>query len=404
MEKFSIITFGCRLNQYQSEKIREWLSACNLSYTKNPEEADLLVINGCVVTHRGERDTRKAIHKYHKKGKRIIATGCYIKLPYVKPEKDIEFKEFHDILDDFTPLSHPVLGQTRHRTLIGIQEGCDFRCSYCIVPYTRGKARDRNPEEILREIGNYVKNGTKEIVLTGTDIGSFGKTSGVKLHILIREIKKNFPDLLIRLSSILPPHVNMEIIDLFREDILMPHIHLPLQSASDRVLRSMRRPYKLKRYLKAFWQLYESNPNMAIGTDIIVGFPTETDSDFEETYKIMEQLPFAYAHVFLYSKRPMTDAAKLQELPYSLIKQRERALIELVDSKKKAFVRKFRGKTLAAIIEYKNHKTIKGTTENYIKFISHDSELNIGEGDIVKILVNEEYKAYAKATILSQVL
>ena len=403
MEKFSIITFGCRLNQYQSEKIREWLLACNLYYTENPEEADTVIVNGCVVTHRGERDTRKTIHKYIKKGKQVIATGCYAKLPYTKLEKGIIFKTYEEIFTDFTPEHPPLFSQSRHRTLIGIQEGCDFKCSYCIVPFVRGKARDRNPHEIVREIESYVQNGTKEIVLTGTDIGRYGKTSNIQLSTLIRRIKERFPELFIRLSSILPPHVTGDIIDLFRERILLPHIHLPLQSGSDKVLKSMRRPYKLQTYLDAFWELYESNSNMAIGTDIIVGFPTETDEDFEKTYELIEELPFAYAHVFLYSKRPFTEAFKLKELPYSLIKQREKRLLKLVARKKRDFIGKFIGKPLMAIAEYTNHKFIKGTTENYIKFIAPTGDSKIIQGDAVKITITDTIKDdfSAKAILLS---
>ena len=397
--KFSIITFGCRLNQYQSEKIRERLSACNLSFTENPEEAELVIVNGCVVTHRGERDTRKAINKYSKKGKKVIATGCYIKLPHVHPVNNVIFKEFHDFLRDYGTKNTPIFQQKRHRTLVGIQEGCDFRCSYCIVPFTRGKARDRHPEEIIEEIKEYVKSGTREIVLTGTDIGSFGKTSKIKLHNFIREIKEKFPGLLIRISSILPPHVNKEMVKLFRENILMPHVHLPLQSGSDKVLRSMRRPYKLKTYLKAFWELYQSHPDMAIGTDIIVGFPTETETDFKETLKIVEELPFAYAHVFLYSKRPLTDAFRMKELPYNIIKDRERKLIELINSKRKEFIRKFIGRSLTGIVEY-NREVIKGTAANYIKFVSPALK-NIKEGEIVKIMVKGEKDYKADAIILN---
>ncbi len=398
MKKFSIITFGCRLNQYQSEKIRERLSACNLFYTKNPEEADLIIVNGCVVTHRGERDTRKTIHKYKKRNKEVIATGCYIKLPYAQPEENVDFKEFKEFKTEFVPEGRPVFKQSRHRTLIGIQEGCNFKCSYCIVPFVRGNSRDRNPEDILEEIEQYAKNGTREIVLTGTEIGSYGKNSKTSLSDLIKRIKDRFPDINLRLSSILPPHVDKSLVGLFQDGTLLPHTHLPLQSGSPKVLRDMKRPYTLKKFIDSFWEIYNAHKNMSIGTDIIVGFPTESEEDFELTYQLVKDLPFAYAHVFLYSKRPLTEAARLNELPYSIIKRRERTLLELVKTKKIEFIKKFCGKTLNALVEYSINGTVKGTTENYIKFRALDS--SVSEGQTVKILIEKEVNLNAYGKIL----
>ena len=398
MKRFFIKTFGCRLNQYQSEKIAEHLSACNLLQVKNPDKADIVIVNGCVVTHKGERDTRKFINKYAKKGKQVVATGCYIKLPYVRASHNVSFLSFNDIKKVFVPQKELLSHQSRHRVLIGIQEGCNFRCSYCIVPFVRGPSKDRNKEEILREIASYTEQGAREIVITGTEIGGYGREQNTNLAKLVREIKDAFPLLKIRLSSLLPLYVTEEVISLFKEGIVLPHIHLPLQSGSRDVLKDMKRPYKLERFIWAFEKLYQSHPNMAIGTDIIVGYPTETEKDFEMTYKLIDKLPFAYAHVFLYSKRPFTQSFHLKELPYKVIKSREKKLLRLVSIKKKRFLQRFIGQYLYGMIEKKENNILKGTTENYIKFIA-DGRYNFVPGQYVKIKIIGIEHNYAKGVI-----
>ncbi len=397
MKKFYIKTFGCRLNQYQSEKIREWLSACNLLPARTPDEADLVIVNGCVVTHRGERDTRKYILKYSRRGKQVVATGCYINLPYVSPPPNTSFLTVEEIKKSFSLVSEPKAIQSRHRILIGIQEGCNFRCTYCIVPFVRGRARDRKKEEILTEIETYVEKGVKEIVITGTEIGGYGKKSNSNLASLIREIKKKFPELKIRLSSILPLYVTDDIILLFKDNIVLPHVHLPLQSGSKKVLKEMKRPYKLERFLWAFEKLYETHPHMAIGTDIIVGYPTETDEDFEMTYELIKKLPFAYVHVFLYSRRPFTEAFTIKELPYEIIKKREQRLLELVKHKKKAFIEKFTDRTLMAMVEKIQGDMASGTTENYIKFVAKSTnKVHAGSYVQIRVLYSENYRAVSE--------
>lgn len=386
MKAFYIKTFGCRLNQYQSEKIREWLLACNLSLAEDPQEADLLIVNGCVVTHRGERDTRKYVNKYAKVGKKVIATGCFAKLPNLNKLPNTAYIELDKIKKVFTPIFKPKPFPSRHRILIGIQEGCNFKCTYCIVPFVRGKARDRKKEEIIREIEEYVKEGAREIVITGTDIGSYGKTQHTSLVDLIKEIKQQFPQLYIRISSILPLYITDEVVSLFKENLVLPHIHLPLQSGSPKVLKEMKRPYKLEKFLDAFEKLYAAHPNIAIGSDIIVGFPTETEEDFKKTYELIENLPFAYVHVFLYSKRPFTPAFNLNELPYEVIKRREKLLLKLVENKKKKFLQKFKGKSLRGIVEKEHNFTVTGTTENYIKFTAKTTKL-IRPGTYVRITI-----------------
>ena len=399
MKKFFIKTFGCRLNQYQSEKLREWLSACNLYPSDNPDEADLIIVNGCVVTHRGERDTRKYISKYAKRSKKVIATGCYINLPHVHEGNNISFLSNEEIKKAFKPVIAPILSQTKHRVLIGIQEGCNFRCTYCIVPYVRGRARDRDQNEILEEVKRYVANGAREIVITGTEIGGYGKIQGTNLAKFIRIIKKKYPALKIRLSSILPLYVTDDIIALFREQIVLPHVHLPLQSGSPMVLKDMKRPYKIEKFLDAFSKLHNAHPHMAIGTDIIVGYPTEKDSDFMMTYRILKELPFAYAHIFLYSRRPMTEAESLHELPYDVIKERERILLGIAEKKRTQFLQKFTGKVLAAMVEKKHDNKVSGTTENYIKFEGECPNTDVIPGTYVNIRINKSYSNRVTAEI-----
>lgn len=395
-----IVTFGCRLNQYQSDRIMDNLTAKGFHFSPNPEQADIIIVNGCVVTHKAERDTRKAISKFLHRGKKIIATGCYINYP-VNKSPDVEWLSMQEILSKFNAHGLPQTRvANRKRALVGIQEGCDFRCSYCIVPKVRGKSRYREAEEILKEIDFLVCNGVKEIVLTGTQIGDWGKQDKAGLSHLIKAIKNRY-SVRIRLSSILPNHVDKSLISLLKNGYIMPHFHIAIQSGSDKILRDMKRPYKTEQFVDIFNKLQSASEYVSIGTDVIVGFPTETEEDFERTLDIMNALPFSYLHVFEYSPRDGTEAALLKKLPASVINTRKQVLLEVAKEKRKQYIDRFIGRQINVLIERCADNTCYGTSDNYIKVQVQNKE-NLTEGQVSRILLFENKKSFALGRLLSE--
>ena len=290
------------------------------------------------------------------------------------------------------------------RPFIKIQDGCDARCSYCIVPSVRGPARSARPDEVLAQVKRLVSKGFKEVVLTGVHLGTYGKKtpSGASLVGLLRQILET-PDLgRLRLSSIEPMRFSREIVRLAEKNsVFARHFHIPLQSGSDRVLRRMRRPYKAQRFEALLSYIAERLPGAAIGTDILVGFPGETETDFEATLDLVESAPLCYLHVFPYSPREGTDATSLPEqVPTPVIAERAARARELSTQKNLAFRQGFVGRTLAALTlskteephsQYAPHSMV--LTDNYIhaQIPGHPNSPipNVEPNRLVQVLVQE---------------
>jgi threonylcarbamoyladenosine tRNA methylthiotransferase MtaB len=380
MSKFFVCTFGCRCNQADSAAIREGLCRRSMSEGETPLDADLVVVNTCTVTHRSDQQARQTVRRLHRENPeaRLVVTGCYAErdpdalaaIPGVSLVLGNAAKErLAEIVEDreqlslgkiirapldtgcvCLPMSHTG-GKTR--PLVKLQDGCDARCSYCIVPQVRGPGRSARPENVLAEIRSLVDHGFQEIVLTGVQLGAYGRN--VKGHARLIDLLRRIvaiPGLgRIRLSSIEPMYFDRAIARLAAESpVFARHFHIPMQSGSDRILRLMRRPYTAARFGALLRYIQNELPDVGLGTDVLVGFPGETDQDFEETCALLQDSPLSYLHVFPFSPREGTEACSLPgRLPSQTVKRRLGKALEISRSKNLAFRRRFIGRTLPAI-------------------------------------------------------
>jgi threonylcarbamoyladenosine tRNA methylthiotransferase MtaB len=382
MSKFFVLTFGCRCNQADSAAMREGLCRRFMSESESCQDADLIVINTCTVTHRADQQARQTIRRVHRENPsaQIIVTGCYAerdpetvaslpgvglvignanrdRLPefvgnYEQPSQGKIIRAPIDAAGDYflPPMMHTG-GKTR--PLVKLQDGCDARCSYCIVPKVRGPGRSAGPEDILAEVQSLVGHGFQEIVLTGINLGAFGRRlkGHARLIDLLRRIIK-IPGLgRIRLSSIEPMLFDRAIVKLAAESSLIAHhFHIPLQSGSARILRRMRRPYTPARFRELLRFIHSELPDAGLGADVLVGFPGETDDDFAETCALIEDSPLTYLHIFPFSPREGTEAYSLPDpVPSRVVKHRLAKALEISRSKSLSFRQKFLGKVLPAI-------------------------------------------------------
>lgn len=402
MSRFFLQTFGCRCNQADSAAIRDGLCRVAMREAASASDADLVVVNTCTVTQRTDQQVRQAVRKAHREnpGARLVVTGCYAERD---PDSLADLPGVHlvvgngarDRLVEILAETPPqVLGRiirtplepaadcpippasrigSRTRPLVKIQDGCDARCSYCIVPSVRGPGKSARPESILSEIGALIDAGYQEIVLTGVHLGTYGRRldNPVKLAGLLRRIVA-LPGLgRIRLSSIEPMLFDRAIVHLAAENpVLAPHFHIPLQSGSDRVLRRMRRPYSASRFMDLLDFIRSSLPTAGLGTDVLVGFPGETDEDFRQTCDAVRKAPLTYLHVFPFSPREGTAASTLpQPVPPNVVRERARLLREISAAKNLAFRRGFLGKTVMGITLSKEEEMGESAvlTENYVQ-------------------------------------
>jgi threonylcarbamoyladenosine tRNA methylthiotransferase MtaB len=400
--KFYICTFGCRCNQADSAAIRDSLCQKSLQETANRYDADLIVINTCTVTQRADQQARQTTRKLHRDNPaaRIVVTGCYAER---SPEKLAQIEGVNLVLgnadkerlaeiigeESMDPVQGKIIrspiavvrdyalfhgpregGKTR--PFLKIQDGCDARCSYCIVPSARGPARSARPEEVLTAIRSLVDMGFQEIVLTGVHLGAYGQRSKNRTTLLeLLRVAVKIPNLgRLRLSGIEPMRFSRGIVRLAAENsALAPHFHIPLQSGSDRILRKMRRPYTAQRYLELLRHIHSVLPDAGLGTDVIVGFPGESGNDFQATCDLIRELPLTYLHVFPFSAREGSDAILMRDqVPSRTAHERARILRTLSQEKNYAFRRSFLGQVVSAVTLAKEEDlgTSVALTENYI--------------------------------------
>jgi threonylcarbamoyladenosine tRNA methylthiotransferase MtaB len=369
MKTFHVTNFGCRASQSEGASIHEELITANAVATESPYDANVVIVNSCTVTAEADRDVRQTIRRIASRNPnaQIIVTGCYAQrapeelaaLPQVRyvvgnshkalvPELALHASSGHaevfcsDIFleRDLKPASHLGSGG-RTRAVVKIQDGCNANCSFCIIPSVRGRSRSIEPDAALEEIQALVARGYKEVVLSGIHLGTYGRDLKQKLtfYELLQQALE-IPALeRLRLSSIEPLEVVPEIIDLVATHPRMAHhFHVPLQSGSARILRAMYRPYTPQYYFQLVSSIRERIPDAAIGADVMVGFPGETDEDFMETYRLIEDSPLTYLHVFPYSSRPGTVAADLaNQVPDHVARFRAKTLRNLIAEKNEAF-------------------------------------------------------------------
>ena len=409
VNNFIITTLGCKVNQYESEVIAQCLKESGLkeyeSYTANANEKTVLcIINTCTVTEKASGRSRRAVRRAIRNNPDacIIVTGCLAqihpdeikKIPGVdhiignaekyKIPEIIDFLNnkaciytapIQDNLNHENSFEHPpvvALGN-RTRQFLKIQDGCNTFCTYCIVPYTRGRSRSMPIENVLENIKQLAKAGYREVVLTGIHLGCWGLDLSPKtsLYELLDRIQESVDIDRVRLSSIEPHELTGDIIKLVsKSDIFCHHFHIPLQSGNDFILKKMKRPYSVALFHDLVLAIYEAMPDAATGVDILTGFPGETDAAFQNTYSVIEKLPVTYLHVFPFSSREKTPASRYTgKVPAKIIQARCHKMRNLGIHKKKEFYKKFTGKKVEVLIESKRDLStgfLKGITSNYL--------------------------------------
>ncbi|MCM8818501.1 MAG: MiaB/RimO family radical SAM methylthiotransferase [Candidatus Omnitrophica bacterium] len=361
-----ILSFGCKVNQYESQLIKENIEKDPFFNNQN----DIVIINSCCVTEKVENEVKKTIRKLLKERKKVYLTGCLERKLNMLNERYenvriIPKEEFFKIKNKISYFN----GHTR--SFVKIEDGCENFCSYCIVPFLRGKIKSRPEKEIVEEIKCLADNGYKEVVLTGIDLGSFGKDTGESLVNLIDKIDKIEGIKRIRISSIEIYYIDEKFINSLKNfKKFCPHFHIPLQSGSDRILKLMGRRYKFNQYYEKIQMIKQNIEKVTFTTDIMVGFPGETDDDFEKTCIAVEKVEFLKVHIFPYSERENTPAKNLfNKIDIKIKKEREKILLKISNSVSKKVKEKFIGKKLEVLFEKKIDNFWEGYSENYIPII-----------------------------------
>jgi len=398
-------TLGCRLNQVDGQEMQAALGANGFRAVPFGEPADVVVVNTCTVTARADFSDRQTIQRAVRgnPGARVVVTGCWaqtdpetvarvrgVDLVVGNADKGRLPEMVADLLDGQlvsrvrvsdiravrTLAPAPVSDVPRTRAFVKVQDGCQHRCAFCIVPLARGASRSRDPQVVLDQVRWLVEAGHAEVVLTGVDLGHYGFDLAPRttLAALLRAMVE-VPGLRwIRLSSVLPSYFTPELLEIVTgSSVIAPHLHIPLQSGSDRVLRRMRRPYTVAMYRALVERLAAAVPDLGLGADVIVGFPGETDAEFEATQALVTALPFTYLHVFGYSDRRATEAERLDgHLEARVITARSRTLRALSRTKSLEFRRKLLGTVHEVLVLERRDGgagALVGLTGNYVEVL-----------------------------------
>lgn len=415
----SFLTLGCKVNQYDSDAMRTIFLQQGYRAVKEEEEADVYVINTCSVTSIGDRKSRQMVRKIRRKHPQavIAVAGCYAQIApeifeamgdidvivgaqnrskiveYVeqaqKKEKTINAVKDIMSVTEFENLYVDAEGETKTRAFIKVQEGCDNYCTFCIIPFARGKLKSRKQKDAVEEIRRLVARGYREIVLTGIHLGNYGRDlhDGTSLATLVEELLC-IPNLLrIRMGSIESVELSDDLINLIKDEPrVCRHLHLPIQSGSDAVLRRMNRHYRLPEYKKLISELREKIPGLALTTDLIVGFPGETEENFMETLETLRELRFSAIHVFPYSQRTGTPAAVFpNQVPGDIKKDRVHRVQELEKEISKEYRKTFLQKTVHVLIEEEKNGYFEGLSDEYIRVSITDK--NVEKGRLYSVYV-----------------
>lgn len=398
-KKVAFHTLGCKLNYAETSVIGNSFLKRGFTLTDFESKADVYVINTCTVTENAERECRQIIRRALRKNPNgfVIVTGCYAQLRPDEIQKiegvdlvlgakekfeifnfidTIEKKDLACIyvtplekLNDFGPAYTP-LPEDRTRAFLKIQDGCDYKCTFCTIPKARGFSRSEPEEDAINQLKELVNQGFKEIVLTGVNVGDYGSKIGTNLYNLLKRLVKVEGNFRIRISSIEPNLLSDEIIELVAiEDKLCKHFHIPLQSGSDKILKRMQRRYLSKLYAERIERVKSIIPDAGIGVDVIVGFPGEDENDFNTTKEFISNLPVSYLHVFTYSERPGTPAAEMKEQVPKDERKRRTNILRLIGAKKKfQFYTDQLGTQHIVLFEHREGDgSVKGFTSNYLR-------------------------------------
>ncbi|WP_243290608.1 tRNA (N(6)-L-threonylcarbamoyladenosine(37)-C(2))-methylthiotransferase MtaB [Bacillus sp. FJAT-47783] len=445
MPSVAFHTLGCKVNHYETEAIWQLFKEAGYERTDFDRIADVYVINTCTVTNTGDKKSRQVIRRAIRKNPEgvICVTGCYAQTSPAEimaiPGVDIVVgtQDRHKILDfieQYKREREPINGVSnimkarvfeeldvptftdRTRASLKIQEGCNNFCTFCIIPWARGLMRSRAPQEVIKQAQSLVNAGYKEIVLTGIHTGGYGEDmKDYNFAMLLSDLDEKVKGLKrIRISSIEASQITDEVIEVLdRSDKIVRHLHIPLQSGSNSVLKRMRRKYTMEFFGERLNRLREALPGLAITSDVIVGFPGETEEEFMETYQFIKEHRFSELHVFPYSKRTGTPAARMENQVDEEVKnERVHRLIALSDQLAKEYASQYEGEVLEVIPEERFKENpdsglFEGYTDNYLKVVFPATEEMVGkivkvkitkagypynEGQFVRVMENEEEK------------
>ncbi|NOX80751.1 MAG: tRNA (N(6)-L-threonylcarbamoyladenosine(37)-C(2))-methylthiotransferase MtaB [Deltaproteobacteria bacterium] len=400
MKKIAIATLGCKVNQFESASFSSSLTRAGCEIVPFNGRADIYVINTCAVTGRAGQQSRQLIRRAMKTNPaaRLVITGCYAQ---AASRKILEITDNRSVCivgngnkdlvldaalaENGCDLPPGDIGMKREicrlpvrrfngrtRAFLRIQDGCNNFCSYCIVPHTRGRSRSLALPEVLEQAAIFSEEGYRELVITGINVGKYGLDLDEEetIYTLLARLCREFPDMRFRLSSIEPTEVNDSLLELMtRAPNFMPHLHIPLQSGDDAILRRMNRRYPVAAFARAVQQSHDALPHIAIGCDILGGFPGEDNAAHDNTRQLLAGLPVTYLHVFPFSRRPGTPAASMKDqVPKQIKDERVSQLRALGREKKLEFYRRHVGTIRQVLVERRNKKTglLKGFSENYI--------------------------------------
>lgn len=417
-------TLGCKVNHYETEAIWQLFEQQGYKRTDFEKTSDVYVINTCTVTNTGDKKSRQVIRRAVRKNPDavICVTGCYAQTSPAEimaiPGVDIvvgtqDRVKMLDYIEQFKAERQPInaVGNImknrvyeeldvpaftdRTRASLKIQEGCNNFCTFCIIPWARGLMRSRDPEEVIRQASQLVESGYQEIVLTGIHTGGYGSDfKDYNLAMLLRDLEEKVPGLKrIRISSIEASQLTDEVIDVIdQSNIVVRHLHIPLQSGSDTVLKRMRRKYTMASFADRLNRLKKALPGLAVTSDVIVGFPGETEEEFMETYNFIKEHGFSELHVFPYSKRTGTPAARMEDQVDEEVKnERVHKLIALSDQLAKEYAARFENDVLEVIPEEPfgegGEGLYSGYTDNYLKVVFPATEDMVGK--IVKVKITK---------------
>ncbi len=402
MISFSIQSFGCRVNQAEAFSWAHELQNHGLGYLEDSFQSDIVLINTCTLTRRADRDVRQFVNRVSRLNPeaRLVVTGCFAernreelkKHPHVwQVFLNEEKKSLTErILSSLKSQRNKNYRSYRSRALVKIQDGCDFRCSFCIIPSVRGGSVSFPKAKILSQIREFSRQGFKEIVLTGIHICSYGmnRTPGYRLLDLLQDIESVEEVGRLRLSSLDPRFLNRALLDhITSSPKICPHFHISLQHGSEKILHLMGRQISPEDFRSTLGLLKQKSPFAALGADVIVGFPGETEADFETLFRFVKRSPLNYIHVFSYSPRPGTEAARWEQVDGRVKKKRASRLRELSMNKNLSFRQRLKGRVCEGIVIKRGDEGARVLTSNYIKV--HVPSCSVDEKSEVKVRITE---------------
>lgn len=427
IKKAAFYTLGCKVNQYETEAVIDIFLDNGYQIVDFSEAADVYIVNSCTVTNEAARKTRQIARRAKRRSpdSLVAIVGCYTQafpdevsqieeIDFVMgsnnkaeilnkaeemlagKEVKTELKEYKE-LRDYEDLNLKRLSNTT-RANVKIEDGCNQFCSYCIIPYARGPVRSRRKDDVVAEIKKLSQQGVKEIILTGTHLGAYGSEKGnpKALTELMQSLTEIESLKRVRLSSIEGTEIEQGMMDLIaEEDIFCPHLHLPLQSGSDQILNAMQRPYTVAEFKETVSELRERIPDLALTTDVIVGFPGESEETFAKTIEVVKEIAFAKVHVFPYSAREGTPAAEMEQLNGNIVTEYSKKLRLVNEALMLDYQKKFLGEKREVLIEeVRDHRTdlLTGYTDNYLKVLvdGPDSLKN----ELVEVKLEESFDSY----------